>query len=130
MRRYLRSMSYAVEGLLHAVRTERNLRLFIVLYILSFVIATVLGLPLRDWQMVVFTGGIFLSVELVNTALEHFTDAFDEHSKSIHRSAIKATKDIASAAALICGLAWGVTLAMLFLPHLGNLHFGGIGAGM
>jgi len=80
--------------------------------------------------MIIFSGGIFLSVELINTALERFTNAFDAHSQSIHSPAIKATKDIAAGASLVCAVAWGVILCMIFLPKLGMLHIGGIGAGI
>lgn len=130
MRPYISSLRYALEGLCHAFATERNLKLFGALYLLSLVLSATLSIDAADWQMVIFSGGIFLAVELINTALERFTDAFDRHSQSIHTSAIKATKDIAAAASLVCALAWAVILCMIVLPHLPGLRIGGIGAGM
>ncbi len=129
MRHYYQSLRYSLEGLRHALVTERNLRLFVGLYALSLILGCLVTITIRDWEMIIFTGGIFLSVELINTALERFTDAFDAHSQSIHSSAIKATKDIAAGASLVCAVAWGVILCMIFLPVIGTLHFGGIGAG-
>lgn len=130
MHNYYQSLRYSVEGLVHALKTERNLKLFAALYLLSLAISAMLQITMHDWEMVIFTGGIFLAVELLNTALERFTDAFDRHSQSIHAPAIKATKDIAAGASLVCAVAWGVILCMIFLPQLGTMHFGGIGAGM
>ena len=121
MRSYLNSLRYALEGFVQAFRTERNFKLFLALYLLSFVLGWLFGIGPRDWQILIFTGGIFLAVELINTALENFADAFDTHTKSQndqHTRAIKATKDIAAAASLVCAIAWGLILLIIFWPHI------------
>jgi diacylglycerol kinase len=118
MRSYWNSLRYALSGLTHALKTERNLKLFVALYVLSFVIGAILGIRSRDWEILIFTGGVFIAVELMNTAIEHFTDAFDIHSNKLHKAAVKATKDIAAAASLVCAVAWGLTLLMIYLPYV------------
>ena len=121
MRRYASSLRFALEGLWQAFTTERNFRLFVSLYVLSLVLGWIWNISLRDWQIIIFTGGIFLAVELVNTAVEHFSDAFVAHAKrenDHHTAAIKATKDIAAAASLLCAVAWGAILFIIFQPHL------------
>lgn len=118
MRTYYRSFLYALSGLGHAFGKERNLKFFGAVYVCSLLLGGILGIAMRDWQMVIFTGGVFLSVELLNTALERFTDAFDRHSTGMHASAIKATKDIAAGASLICAVAWAAMLIITFLPLL------------
>lgn len=118
MQNYFKSLGHAVEGLFHAFLTERNLRLFGVFYLLSLMLSVTLRISLWEWQIVIFTGGVFLGIELINTALERFTDAFDTHSRGIHYSAIKATKDIAASASLVCGISWGLVLCFIFVPHL------------
>lgn len=121
MRRYAKSLCYAIEGLLHAFKTERNFRAFTGLYALSLLLSWFWNISVRDWQIVIFTGGIFLAVELVNTALENFADAFDTHSRKQddhHTAAIKATKDIAAAASLLCAIAWGAILMIIFWPRI------------
>ena len=121
MKRYALSLRYALEGVWHAFTTERNFRLFAGLYALSLVLSWMWDVSIRDWQIVIFTGGIFLAVELVNTAVEHFSDAFVAHAKrenDHHTAAIKATKDIAAAASLVCAIAWGAILLIIFWPHI------------
>ena len=128
MQRYFRSLGHALEGLWHAFTTERNLKLFVVFYVLSLLISVLLQINARDWGMVVFSGSIFLTVELVNTALERFTDAFDTHAKNQndhHTAAIKATKDIASSASLVCAAGWIVILGMIYFPHIVLWWMGG-----
>ncbi len=124
---YLKSLQYALEGLWHALKTERNLKLFTALYVLSFVLGWAFGITLRDWQIQIFTGSIFLAMELMNTALENFADAFDTHTKSQndqHTAAIKATKDVAAGASLVCLAAWVIILAIIYQPRLALVWMG------
>ena len=130
MQSYLSSLRFALQGLFHAFRTERNLKLFGSLYLLTLMVAVALRIEIWDWSTVIFTGGVFLAVELLNTALEHFTDAFDLHSKSIHAPAVKATKDIAAGASLVCAVAWGLILCIVFVPYVMNWWVSNIGAEM
>jgi diacylglycerol kinase len=120
MKPYYLSLRYALNGIAHAFATERNLKLFLGLYLLSFAIAAFLGLEHMEWIVVVFSGGVFLAFELMNTSIEHFSDAFDDHSKAqddIHEQAVRLTKDIAAGASLICAGSWGVVLLLTYWPH-------------
>jgi diacylglycerol kinase len=128
MHRYLKSLGYALEGLIHAFLTERNLKIFVALYGLSLLISWTLHIHVRDWEMVILSGGLFIAVELVNTALERFADAFYTHAKAqddLHTHAIKATKDIAAGASLVCLVGWIVVLIMIYSPHVYLLWMGG-----
>jgi undecaprenol kinase len=121
MNPYQKSFGYAVEGLRHALEYERNLRLFIVAYFFSILLGFLFGLQLQEWIAVVLSGGVFLTFELYNTALERFTDAFDDHSKKQedhYYASIKATKDVAAAGSLLCGIVWVVVLLMSYLPYI------------
>lgn len=115
------SIRYALAGQSHAFRTEFNLKLFLSAYVISLLGALPLRLDLTQWALLVFSGGMFLTVEMINTALERFTDAFDRHTKGqndIHFDAIKLTKDIAAGASLIAGGVWVLVLAILYLPNM------------
>lgn len=118
---YLNSFRFACHGIAHALKTEKNLRLFAVMYLASLVVAYFLHLEESEWPFVVFAGGMFLSVELVNTALERLSDAFDDHStkqEDHYYETIKATKDIAAGASLVCAVIWLIVLALVFCPHV------------
>ena len=128
MRRFSRSLRYALEGVWHALRTERNLKLFTALYIFSLLISAVLNVSVRDWEMVIFSGALFLAMELVNTALERFADAFHTHARAqndLHTQAMKVTKDTAAGASLVCALGWIIILVMIYFPRLWILWMGG-----
>ncbi len=118
---YIKSLGYALEGFWHAFKTERNFKLFVLLYIVSIGAGVFFGITKANWEILFFAGGGFLAIELINTALEHFADAFDTHSKSqndVHTHAIKCTKDIAAAASLTCLVGWGAVLAIIFWPYI------------
>ena len=115
------SIRYALAGQAHAFKTELNLKLFLSAYVISLIGAAPLKLDLTQWALLVFSGGMFLTVEMINTALERFTDAFDTHTRNqsdIHFEAIKLTKDIAAGASLIAGGVWVLVLVLLYVPHM------------
>jgi len=106
-----------------ACRTERNLCIFLYSYV-SFVFASVLLFPLErgDLLWLLASGGIFISVELLNTSLERLADAVDDHCKSAHQShcfvALKHTKDIAAAASLVSLVFTIMTFLIVLAPYV------------
>jgi len=114
------SLLFALDGLWHALQTELNLKLFLCAYVLSLVVCAFFEITSIEWTILLFAGGTFLTIELLNTALERFSDAFDSHSKrqdDIHFAAIKATKDVAAGAALVSGMTWVASMAVIFWPY-------------
>ena len=108
-------------GLRHAFNTERNFRLFIFGYGASLLFALLLRVDLSNFPMIILSGGAFLAIELLNTALERFADAFDVHTKKqddVHHKAIKCTKDVAAGAALVSAIVWALTLFIIFWPYI------------
>ncbi len=121
MRKYVHSVGYALEGLRHAFATENNFRLFVVGYVASLAAGLLLRVDIEKFPMILLSGGAFLAIELLNTALERFADAFDVHTKKqndVYRQAIKCTKDVAAGAALVGAIVWALTLFILFWPHI------------
>lgn len=120
--RYFESLYHALDGLWHAVATERNLKLFVAGYILTILGAAYFQFALWEWLTVLLAGGAFLAIELINTSLERFVDAFDEHvthqHDTAHLIAMKNTKDIAAAAALVIGLTSVIIEVLLFYPYV------------
>lgn len=121
-KRILRSAAAAYAGLRYALRTERNLRIFTATYLIFFVLALQLQFEALEWALFLFSGGFFIGVELLNTALERIADAMDDHCKREHRAdcftAIKHAKDISAAASLVSLAVVVLIMLLLFLPHL------------
>lgn len=118
---YVQSLMYALDGLGHALRTERNTRFFTFIYLATLLLGGFCKITMTEWLFVIFAGGTFLGIELLNTALERFVDAFHNHSskqEDHYYESLKATKDVGAAASLVVALAWAVILVMIFLPYV------------
>lgn len=122
MRHILRSLGYALEGFFHAMIREKNLQLFILGYAAVLLFAKTLSLERWEWTALVISGGVFVTVELFNTALERLTDAVDslpkESANALLHHSMKAAKDVAAAAALTGLVVVAMTVLFVLLPHL------------
>ena len=104
----------AGRGIRMAVQSERNLRIH--LAVIPIVVATgiIMGLSGMEWVAVVFSIGIVIVAELVNSALEYLADTVHPEVDPGIRNA----KDVASGAVLIAVLAAVVVGVIIFLPKL------------
>ena len=121
MRRMLRSLGYSLEGLAHAVRRERNIRFFLAGYFVVLCLGAYVSLRSWEWVAIVLSGGLFLSVELLNTSFERLTDAFD-HARKLQgdtglQEGLKWTKDVSSAAALVALVVNVAVILIVLVPY-------------
>lgn len=112
MRRFLRAFTYAVEGIIHCLKTERNFKV----HVFAVFIVTIAGigtkLSLIEWFIIIiFMSGV-LALELVNTALERIVDLVTEE----HHPLAKQAKDAAAGAVLVFALASAIVGLMIFIP--------------
>ena len=111
---FWRSFSFAGQGVWHAVRTQRNMRV----HLLAASGAVAAGLILRisavDWACVLMAIGLVLTAEALNTVVEALADLCTEEFHPL----AKIAKDTAAGAVLISSAAaLGVGVAV-FLPRL------------
>ncbi|UPA22297.1 diacylglycerol kinase [Candidatus Peribacteria bacterium] len=122
MRRMKRSLGFALVGLRHAFEREKNLRMFLWVYIVVIGLGVYLHLLLWEWLAVVMAGGMFMATELLNTAIERFVDVIDHNRKiegneGYHHN-LKAAKDVAAAASLIALLTNIIVIGIVFYPYV------------
>lgn len=123
MKRALKSLNHALSGFSHALQRERNLQLFLMGYIVVIILGAFLHLKPDEWLAIILSGGLFMAMELLNTALERFVDVFDEYRKIIkpsdtHHLGLKLTKDVASAASLVSLIVVVCVVLIVFVPHM------------
>ena len=106
----LRSFSYALAGLAHLLRTQRNFRIELVIGAVAVIAAIFTGFERWEWVSLVLTIALVLILEAVNTALEQ---AVSIASPAIDPRA-KAAKDVAAAAVLVAAAASVAVGAVLF----------------
>lgn len=118
-----RSLIHAVSGIHHAIRTEKVLPVVA----LGCTVVVLLGFAFRvtrvEWMVLLLGCAMTLTTELLNTALERFIDAFDDHAKrqldNQHFAFLKAAKDVSAGAALLCGTLSFVASVIVFWPYIG-----------
>ncbi len=97
-RNYSDSFKYALDGILHTVKTERNFRFHLILAALAVAACVVLQVEAAQFLHVVSAIFLVLCMELVNTAVEAAVDLFCGKTK--HPLA-KTAKDVSAAAVLL-----------------------------
>ncbi len=114
MNKFIRGFGFAFKGLSHAVKTQLNFRVHLVVAVVVIALGWYLQLSSSEWLWVIFSIGLVLLTELVNTAIELLVDLV---SPGFNETAGK-VKDIAAAAVLVTAftaLALGI---IIFLPKL------------
>lgn len=109
----IRSFLAAGRGLKHTFKNEQNFRLQILAAILVLVISFIF--PLKNWEfiLVILLLTLVLTMELLNTALEYFSDLLKPR---LHHYVL-AIKDIMAAAVLLSSLGALIIGLIIFLPH-------------
>lgn len=107
-RTFVKSAKTALSGFFHALKTERNLRIDVVIAALVLIFAYAYGLDATGYAMLIMTICCVMGAELFNTAIENVSDAVTKE----HNKYIKTAKDI-SAAAVAVMAAGAVTVGVL-----------------
>jgi diacylglycerol kinase len=106
---FLRSFSFAGQGVWRTVRTQRNMRVHLVAACAVMIAAVVLKVSAVGWACLVLAIGLVLVAETVNTAVEALTDLYQPRSHPM----AKIAKDAAAGAVLLASLtATGVAIAV------------------
>lgn len=104
---FLRSLVYALNGVLRTLCTQRNMKIHWVSGTAVMMVGMALSLDLSSRASLMFCVGLVVCMEILNTALEAFVDL---HVKQYARTAMIA-KDAAAGAVLILAVASVVVFA-------------------
>jgi len=114
----IRSFGHAFRGWWHVIHTQQNAWIHAIVSTAVLALGLWLGLPPRDWAVLVLTIAIVWAAEIINTAIEAVVDLA---SPAKHPLA-KVGKDVGAAAVLIAALAaMGVGLLILGPPLIERL---------
>ena len=121
LRKWIKSANHAIEGILHAAKTQRNLRYHLYAAIAILITAFVLGVRETNFVILIALATLVISVEMINTAIEIITDIlFKEYDPRA-----KAIKDTAAGAVLITAIgAVLIGYILLFEPVKAFFHEG------
>ena len=107
-------VSNAVAGICVAFKEESNLRLHFVMTVVVLLAGFFFQISLLEYVLILFAIGLVVTVELLNTSLENFSDFFCKE-ENIN---IKKIKDVSAGAVLVASLVAAVIGLLIFLPKL------------
>ncbi len=113
-KRFLNSIKYSIDGLVHAYQNEQSLWLHGFCTFLVVLLGFVLDISFNQWAIVITALVVVLAIELVNTAIEAVVDLV---TKEIHPLA-KVAKDCGSAAAFVSSIMATIICAFIFIPKI------------
>ncbi|MBO8164101.1 MAG: diacylglycerol kinase family protein [Brevibacillus sp.] len=98
--RFWGSVQHACYGIVHALKTQRNMRIHVLAALLVLLAAWWLEIPRSDVLLVFFAIGLVITMELMNTAVEAVVDLVT----SEWREQAKMAKDTAAGAVLLAAM--------------------------
>ena len=117
------SISVAVEGIMHTLNTQRNMRVHFAVAFLAMILTLVFDLSKLEIVLVFFSIVAVVAAELFNTAIEAVVDLVTDDYHPLAKTA----KDVAAAAVLITAVhavivGFFVFFDKLFPPKLRSLQ--------
>lgn len=113
LRRWIESLNNAINGVLHAARSERHLRYHFYSAFAVLILSFVLGVETSHFVIIAILVSIVILAEMLNTAIEHTVDLLSPEKRTGARYA----KDVAAGAVLITAVTAAIIGYMILFPY-------------
>ena len=113
-KKLINSFKYAFEGFIVSFKTERNMKIHILIMLLVILLGFLLKINYYEWLICIILFAIVISGELFNTVIETLVDILTPYKNEKAKKA----KDIAAAAVLVLAIASAVIGFMIFMPKI------------
>ena len=110
----LTSFKCAFSGVWHAVRTQRNARIHLVIALAVIVLGFWLGLSRTEWAIIALTIGMVLAAESFNTVAEAVVDL----ATAEYHPLAKIAKDVSAGAVLLMSITAVIVGVLILGPPL------------
>jgi diacylglycerol kinase len=114
IRSRMAAFGHAFRGWWHVLQTQQNAWIHSVVASLIVVLGLWLGLPPRDWAILVLTIAMVFTAEFINTAIEAVVDL----ASPVKHPLAKVGKDVGAGAVLVAALAAAVIGLLILGPPL------------
>lgn len=119
VKKLLDSFNYAIEGLIYAVRTQRNMKIHMIAAILVLSACFVYDLSKVQILIVTITVTMVITAEMINTAIEAAMDATNNY----YHPLVKIAKNVAAGAVLVTAINAIIVGYIVFWDKLSPLTF-------
>lgn len=107
----MKSFGYAFQGILHTIKTERNMRVHLCFTFYVIIAGFVTQLKETEWAAVLICIGLVTALECLNTAHESLCDTVHPEKSG----GIKIAKDASAGAVLCAAIASAIVGGEIFL---------------
>jgi diacylglycerol kinase (ATP) len=117
VRKIIDSFNYAISGLIHSLKTQRNMRIHLAVAFLVLVLSNFFTLNRLELILLFFAISLVLVAEMINTAIETSIDLFTDK----YHPLAKIAKNVAAGAVLIASVNSLLVAYFIFFDKLDRL---------
>ncbi|NTU42509.1 MAG: phosphatase PAP2 family protein [Nitrospirales bacterium] len=114
VKRWIKSANHAIEGILHAARSERHLRYHLYATVVILLLSFVLGLSRTHFALISVAVILVIFAEMVNSAIEYLVNFVSPH----YNEKARVIKDVAAGAVLITAVGAAVLGYIVLVPYV------------
>jgi diacylglycerol kinase len=114
IRKRLKSFEYAINGLKILIIEEHNSRIHLLAAFIALIAGFLLKISLTEWIAIIFSIGLVLTFEIINSSIENFADFISPEQHNV----IKKIKDLSAAAVLISAITALIIGLIIFIPKI------------
>ena len=114
MKKLINSFKYAIEGIFTSFKTEKNMKIHILIMLVVIVAGILLKSSKLEWIICIALFSIVIAGELFNTAIETVVDMVmpEKNEKA------KIAKDVSAGAVLVLAIGAAIIGFMIFIPKM------------
>lgn len=113
-KKLVNSFKYAGEGIISSFKSERNMKIHILIMVAVIIFGILLKISKIEWIICVILFSIVVSGELFNTAIETIVDMVSPQKNE----KAKIAKDVSAGAVLIEAIGAAIVGGVIFVPKI------------
>ena len=114
MKEFINSFKYAIQGIIVAIKEERNLKIHICMMMLVIISGIILKISTIEWIICILLFILVISAELFNTAIETIVNMITlEKNENAKRA-----KDVSAGAVLVLAIGSAIIGGIIFFSKI------------
>lgn len=122
LRKWVKSANFAIEGILHAAKTQRHLRYHFYSAAVVLLASYILGVTRTEFLIIALSVIAVLLAEMLNTAIEAIVDIISTE----HNEKARIVKDIAAGAVFVTAFGVAVVGYIILFPYIRDVFNKGL----
>lgn len=122
LRKWIKSANFAIEGILHAAKTQRHLRYHFYSAAAVLLVSYILGVSRTEFLIISLSVIAVLLAEMLNTSIEAIVDIISTE----HNEKARIVKDIAAGAVFVTAFGVAVIGYIILFPYIRDIFQKGL----